>query len=80
MTPISPKRRRSHQGKNFTFPPAVKPEEITETFLTLRNEANRSRHKYVDWCCKPPPINFLLRCINLPGHSFLAVKLDCSAK
>ena len=35
---------------------AVKPEEIRETFLTLRNEGNSRRggsgHKYVDWCCK----------------------------
>ena len=37
MTPILPKRRRSHQGgEKLYVPPAVKREEITETFLTLR--------------------------------------------
>ena len=45
------------------------------------SNVERRRGKYVDWCCKQPPINFLLRCINLRSHSFLAVvKLDCSAK
>ena len=43
-------------GEKLYVPPAVKREEITETFLTLRNEGNSRRggsgHKYVDWCCK----------------------------
>ena len=79
MTPILPKRRRSHHGmggKTLRSP-------CRKAGGNHRDISNveRRRGKYVDWCCKQPPINFLLRCINLCSHSFLAVvKLDCSAK